>query len=246
MSLQNLEKPNNYQLYIGNAVSPSSTVTNLYPPGIAPNNNITIHGNLITTTDDAVNLGAVGKGFASVYAKNLAGLNGPVNVQYGITGDAGVNPLVIYENGLQFRNGGILGDALSNYYSLSGTINSSGAIVTPVDYSATIIGSLVTLSLKMSIGPCTTIGVPINVQLPSDNGLFPTGPDGVVINNIPVANDVSYPMGSISINSSGLLSIISSLSYESPVYWSLTKDCGLVIEFAGAPTHKIQISYNTN
>lgn len=168
MSLQNLLKSNNYELDISYVSSGQIHTTDLY--SISPSTNITTHANIITNADDAVNLGGVGKGYANIYARNLAGLNGAVNVQYGITGEAGVNPLKIYNNGLIFFNPASTSDnSTMNYYrEFSGTLTTGGALPSAATggYRAVICGKNVNISITFpatvatSTAPITLTGLP--------------------------------------------------------------------------------------
>lgn len=180
MSLQNLTKENNYKLYIGELVTPGLDLDNISTNSInslqngtnvftlptpASGNETIVNSDLVTTTDLAHSLGAVGKGFRNVFCQNLAGLSGPVSIQYGLEGKINTpppgdpplpnDPLIIYQNGLIFVNPSNTTDnSILNYYreytQADLVLNIGGVYAnppSPLTYKATIIGNIVTMSI---------------------------------------------------------------------------------------------------
>ncbi len=111
MSLQNLKKENNYELYC-NKLNVDEVAVNTLDVNIIdaqsgifesvttselvadPGTDMVIYNNLVTVGDLAASLGKGGKGFSNLFCQNLCGLGGPVNVQTSINGPLvpGPNP----------------------------------------------------------------------------------------------------------------------------------------------------------
>jgi len=98
MSLQNLLKQNDYDLYcdtmnmtsldIGTITANNGIFESVSTPELLsdPGTDITIFNNIAPQSDLATSLGLAGKGFRNLFCQNLCGLGGPVNVQTSING----------------------------------------------------------------------------------------------------------------------------------------------------------------
>lgn len=174
MSLQNLLKPNNYELYCDtlnvnnfgldtietNKILPIGTGTsiNIFDPNASPCT-LTVNGNI--TLPSALNgirrIGTSGAGYSELWCNQLQGLGAPVQVQNGIVGNNGTQPLYVANYGLTFNNAvpapPVTSYTLDNYVEYNGTLDLNGYTTTIVaSYSATIIGKQVTISLSAPVG----------------------------------------------------------------------------------------------
>lgn len=178
MSLQNILKTNDYDLYCdelnANTLTVDSVNINTLKVGTLDNldgsSNIIAGSDIVTISDDAQSLGAPAKGFRNLYCGNLFGLNGPVNVRYGITGSNGTSPLYVIQNGLIFDNSSIVPPitsyTMNRYIEYSGQFTITGAVSTShINYSAVVVGKLVTMSLQNFSAQCVFPGIPITIAL---------------------------------------------------------------------------------
>lgn len=178
MSLQNLLKPNNYELYcdtlnvnnlgIENIDVASLNVDTLEVTTLkGPSDVITLASSLVPSIPNstAFHIGNANKYISDVWCERLHGPGAPVNIPLGLTFNNAVPaaPVTSY--------------VLNNYVEYNGTIDLNGYTTTIVaSYSATIIGSQVTVNLTAPVGT-TQIGggyiqsdplpsefIPLNVQ----------------------------------------------------------------------------------
>lgn len=252
MSLQNLKKENNYRLYIGELVTPGLDLdsistnsinslengTNVFTlPTAVSGNETVVNTDLVTESDLAHSLGDINKGFRNVFCQNLAGLSGPVSVQYGVQGKFNEpppgqpplppDPLIVFESGLKFVNPSNTSDnSILNYYReftpneadplvlTGGYAGSNNAVVAGstfnVDYSIVKVGSLVNVSITF---PYTTAAPPVGVP--------PVLLDRIIISGLPLGLRPLRPQfafcpvnindtinnGIISINTNGTIAI---------------------------------------
>lgn len=211
MSLQNLLKPNNYELYLGDTNISSLSIDELNP--IPPSTNITVNANLITSADDARSLGSAGHGYSGLYARNLYGLNGVVNTVYGINGNSynsGANNYSVYfPNGLTFTNASTVAgssNSLNKYNEYTGTMtigNVGGVVTTP--FTAIRIGNILHVSiLAFGASPPTAVANGSLQLTPSVTLPHPVNNQLVYVN---IITDVTKQMGCMLFGTSGGISL---------------------------------------
>lgn len=255
MSLQNLIKENNYELYcdtmnmenfnvntvnandgIFNSVSTSELLAN-------GGTDITIHNNLVPAIATTCQLGNSGSHFSNLWCEHLEGTGTPVKVQNGIVGQDGSHPLYVATNGLMFNNAvpvaPISTYTINFYAEYSGTMTAGNAIPNTIaPYRAVRIGSIVNLSFGFNVTNALVAG---NTN-PIDITSLPVAlrPSSTRVIAIPVNVNNTSPLGAVQINTDGILSIYSNTILSS--YYTSGLPAGLRI-----PDGDLYcISYNLN
>ncbi len=121
-----------------------------------------------------------------------------------------VNDSIIFDKPLSLPNVGTNESHLSYYEYATGSVNTSGCIVTPLNYRAVRVGNMVTISIQGTPASLTaSSSTTINVSLPSQFAPFSTDVYGLCItmNAASVTN-----LGRYQLSSSGTLTIYQSLS----------------------------------
>lgn len=241
MSLQNLKQPNNYELYVGNAVIENIETNELSVNLIKadpPNTEIQINNDLVPVASIATSLGSTSLGFRNLFCQNLCGLNAEVNVPNGITGANASTKLNIVA-GLQF--GAISGSntqaTLNNYLEGTTSLTASGAISANISIKYTVIGKSVCLGMSIPPGTLAVAGgsTPIIFTLPV--GLRPLSP--VAINGVTMLVNNTKPIGSVLIATSGVVNIFSTDARSTDSYV-----IGQVANFCVPDNQYTYISYN--
>lgn len=220
MSLQNLLKPNNYELHLGDTSISSLSIDELNP--IPPSTDIIVNANLYTVGDDAVSLGKAGQGFSNLFARNLCGIGGEVNAIYGINGNSYTGPpagnySVYFPNGLSFQNAASLNNSqksLSYYQEYTGNMtvgNLSAPFQTP--FSAVRIGNILNISIQSfgtspALQPTAAANGPLtftSIVSPSAPALpVPTSDQYVITNTV---SNNTYPLGCMVFGSDGTIKL---------------------------------------
>lgn len=174
MSLQNLLKKNDYDLYCDtinvnnfgidtietNSILPIGTGTsiNIFDPNASPCT-LTVNGNITLppSLNNLRRIGSSGAGYSELWCKQLQGLGAPVQVQNGIEGNNGTQPLYVANNGLKFTNtvpaAPVTNYAIDKYIEYNGTLPLNGYTTSiSAAYSAVVCGNQVTMSLVASSG----------------------------------------------------------------------------------------------
>lgn len=228
MSVQSITVENNYELYCKNLnvvdeidVS-SMRVDEVYCNNIgytdngidvtkisfdstipAQQNKIVVYEDVLPSASDGLDLGAATLVFRNLYCENLWGNNSIVNVQYGITGSSGTNPLNIANNGILFGNLlSIPTTPLTKYYEKSGTMTLAGIVGIPTaNYRATVVGNKCTLGISF---PATNVGLTQPIVITPSVGDVPLllPPTLSHATALPILNTGVAAMGSILISPS--------------------------------------------
>lgn len=183
MSLQNLLKENNYELYCDTLNVNSFASDTIKTDNIEPitGNDITVTGNIILPDSLSLDrqIGSSTSYFSNLWCERLQGANAPVMVQNGIIGNDGADPLYVADNGLMFTDvapvAPVTSYTLERYVEYSGQLTAQGAIpATPVNYKAEIIGSVVILKIQSFI---------VNANVAGSTAISMTGLPSLLIPN---------------------------------------------------------------
>ena len=250
MSIQNILQPNNLVLYAGNIAADKITVDVIDSlatgdpvfilPTEADENDVVVNKNLITSADLAVSLGAAGQGYRDVFCQNLRGLGGTVQQNY--------SPVNI-PGGVNFFDPSTPANTpyaslLDTYYSITQadlTLQIGGAYANPavpLNYKATIIGNLVTMSILVpakSIAPGPT--GPITITGLTSN-FYPEFPQSIQID---VDSDSNLIQGVIYIDTGGLITIYP--GYSTAAVFTSGQPIGLGIIETGSVASYLTFSY---
>lgn len=217
MSIQNLLKPNNYNLYLNvedlnvqnltvqaldagdiNAETINSQSVALDDLDSNSGGPITINKNLIPSGDDGPSLGSSTLAFSNLWCYKVSGNSGtfPVNIPNGLTLNSGPN----------------IGSTLNIYKEYSGNLTVSGAIsgastppITSVPYSGVIIGKLATVSFQTLLvtqagasGTINLSGLPTDFRPLSIQSIFvPTQVNFTQNNSCLIISNATNPLISI-------------------------------------------------
>lgn len=259
MSLQNLLKQNNYELFCGTMNVNDIVIDDIISADTIKTNNlqklsgtdISILGNLVPAvgSSTAFQIGAPNLYFSNLWCQRLQGAGSEVIVQNGITGVDGTselevkNGIILYQNDPQTENQSVL----TQYWYTSGTLTAEGAIPDQtINYSAVLVGNVVTITIQNFLGTCNNTSSPIlMVGLPDE---FMPSSDKI-ISGVPVDVNNTQNNGVIVVRSdSGNLDM-----YPSPrlnVFFSSTYEAGFygpVLSPGVADTsYSFTFSYNLN
>lgn len=242
MSLQNLLKPNNYELYINSNTIVSSDImagslSALTDPGtIELNSGLSIP----TDKDQGIIIGNNGGALGNIYTYNIVGPDGvnPFNVPAGISGETIENPpptpptlvpISIY-NGLALKpldtSSTLNSSTIDQYGEYSGSLTFTGPFSGTAGFRGVICGSKVTISLNLNQQHASA-GLPAGTGMVFEALPSRFHPQISQIVLCPVYNGVVVT-GCIFIETNGVMSMFPSTIF-SPGFTSSAYPCGLGI-----------------
>lgn len=145
----------------------------------------------------------------NISCSNLVSTNGSID-NISVSNMTSVNDSIVFDKPLSLPNVGTNESHLSYYEYATGSVNTSGCIVTPLNYRAVRVGNMVTISIQGTPASLTaSSSTTINVSLPSQFAPFSTDVYGLCI----TMNAASLTnLGRYQFSSSGTLTIYQSLS----------------------------------
>lgn len=202
MSIQNLLKENNNEIYCKKINAEESEI------GTITIDNIIVQNATVTQITSS-NINSDTSTFTTIEVDDMNVINSLSSQDITVSNMSSVSDSIVFDKPLSLPNVGTNESHLSYYEYATGSVNTSGCIVTPLNYRAVRVGNMVTISIQGTPASLTaSSSTTINISLPSQFAPFSTDVYGLCItmNAASVTN-----LGRYQLSSSGVLTIYQTL-----------------------------------